>query len=62
MAMGHIRNESEEQIAYAKDMFETIFKDFTQEKDVHISGLLADLMNQNRLRRQILRTLKGKYC
>ncbi len=25
MAMGHIRNESEEQIAYAKDMFETIF-------------------------------------
>lgn len=32
MAMGHIRNESEEQIAYAKDMFETIFKDFTQEK------------------------------
>lgn len=29
MAMGHIRNESEEQIAYAKDMFETIFKDFT---------------------------------
>ena len=27
MAMGHIRNESEEQIAYAKDMFETIFKE-----------------------------------
>lgn len=32
MAMGHIRNESEEQIAYAKDMFETIFKDFFSEK------------------------------
>ena len=27
-------------------MFETIFKDYKQEKDVHISGLLADLMNQ----------------
>ena len=27
-------------------MFETIFRDFPQEKDVHISGLLADLMNQ----------------
>lgn len=27
-------------------MFETIFKDYKQEKDVHISGLLADLMHQ----------------
>lgn len=44
--MSHIRNESAEEIAYAQDMFETIFRDFPQEKDVHISGLLADLMNQ----------------
>ena len=44
--MGHIRDESEEQAAYAQDMFETIFKDYKKEKDVHISGLLADLMNQ----------------
>ena len=44
--MSHIRNESAEKIAYAQDMFETIFKDYKQEKDVHISGLLADLMNQ----------------
>ena len=40
--MSHIRNESAEEIAYAQDMFETIFKDFKQEKDVHISGLLPD--------------------
>ena len=32
--------------AYARDMFETIFKDFQQGKDVHITGLLADLMNR----------------
>ncbi len=44
--MRHIRNESAEEIACAQDMFETIFKDYKQEKDVHISGLLADLMNQ----------------
>ena len=44
--MSHIRNESPEEIAYARDMFETIFQDYPQEKDVHISGLLADLMNQ----------------
>ena len=44
--MSHIRNESPEEIAYVQDMFETIFKDYKQEKDVHISSLLADLMNQ----------------
>ena len=44
-SMRHIRNESAEEIAYARDMFETIFKDYKQEKDVHISGLLADVMN-----------------
>lgn len=60
MAMGHIRNESEEQIAYAKDMFETIFKDFTQEKDVHISGLLADLMNQKPVTEADFKDLEGK--
>ena len=58
--MGHIRNESEEQIAYARDMFETIFKDYTKEKDVHISGLLADLMNQTPVTEADFRELKGK--
>ena len=45
-SLRHIRDETPEEIAYAKDMFETIFRDFTQEKDVHISSLLADLMRQ----------------
>ena len=39
--MRHIRSESAAEIACAQDMFETIFKDYPQEKDVHISGLLA---------------------
>lgn len=46
--MSHLRNESAEEAAYARDMFETIFKDFQQAKDVHITGLLADLMNRPR--------------
>ena len=46
LGMSHIRNESAEEVAYAQDMFDTIFRDYQQEKDVHISGLLADLMNQ----------------
>lgn len=57
--MGHIRNESREEIAYAQDMFETIFKDYAQEKDVHISGLLADLMNQTPVTAENFQALKG---
>ena len=58
--MSHIRDESAEEIAYAQDMFETIFKDFTQEKDVHISGLLADLMKQRPVTANDFASLAGK--
>ena len=58
--MSHIRNESAEEIAYAQDMFKTIFKDFQQEKDVHISGLLADLMNQKPVTAVDFAGLKGR--
>ena len=58
--MSHIRNESSEEIAYAQDMFETIFKDYKQEKDVHISGLLADLMNQKPVTAADFEALKGR--
>lgn len=59
-SLSHIRNESAEEIAYAKDMFETIFKDYKQEKDVHISGLLADLMNQKPVTAADFTALEGK--
>ena len=58
--MSHIRNESKEEIAYAQDMFEIIYKDYTKEKDVHISGLLADLMNQTPVTAENFQQLKGK--
>lgn len=58
--MGHIRNESAEEIAYARDMFETIFRDYQREKDVHISGLLADLMNQTPVTAADFADLAGK--
>lgn len=58
--MGHIRNESKEQVLYAQDMFETIFKDYKREKDVHISGLLADLMNQTPVTESDFKQLEGK--
>lgn len=58
--MGHIRDESKEQADYAQDMFETIFKDYKKEKDVHISGLLADLMNQTPVTADDFKQLKGR--
>lgn len=58
--MRHIRNESPEEIAYVQDMFETIFKDYKQEKDVHISCLLADLMNQTPVTAENFAALAGK--
>ena len=58
--MGHIRNESKEEITYAQDMFETIFKDYKREKDVHISGLLADLINQRPVKAENFAALKGR--
>ena len=60
LCMSHIRDESAEEIAYAQDMFETIFKDFQQAKDVHITGLLADLMNQTPVTEADFAALKGR--
>ena len=59
-SLGHIRNESAEEIAYARDMFETIFRDYPQAKDVHISTLLADLMNQKPVTAEDFAALEGK--
>lgn len=41
-------------------MFETNFKDYKQEKDVHISGLLADLMHQKPVTAEDFAALEGK--
>ena len=60
LGMGHIRNETAEEIAYAQDMFETIFKEYEQAKDVHITGLLADLMNQTPVTEADFKALKGR--
>lgn len=59
-SMRHIRSESAEEITCAQDMFETIFKDYPQEKDVHISGLLADFMNQKPVTAADFAALAGK--
>ena len=60
VGMGHLRGENTEEAAYARDMFETIFRDYEQAKDVHISGLLADLMNQKPVTEADFADLAGK--
>ena len=60
VGMSHSRDESPEEIAYARNMFETLFRDFKQEKDVHISSLLADLMNQKPVTAADFEALKGR--
>ena len=59
-SMKHIRREGAAEITYARDMFETIFRDYKREKDVHISGLLADVMNQTPVTAADFAELKGK--
>ena len=60
LGMGHIRDESPEEAAYAQDMFETIFRDYSREKDVHISGLLADVMRQTPVTAADFAALRGR--
>ncbi|WP_329886772.1 alpha/beta hydrolase [Pseudoramibacter faecis] len=47
-------------VAYIQDMFETIFRDYKQEKDVHISSLLADVMHQMPVTPETFARLKGR--
>ena len=51
--MCHIQDESKEEIAYAQDMFETIFRDYRQEKDDYFSEkmqrALIRLMHEPRI-------------
>ena len=37
LGMSHLRSEGPEEAAYAQDMFETIFRDYRQEKDDYFS-------------------------
>ena len=58
--LGHLRNETSDEAAYARDMFETIFRDYPQAKDVHISGLLADIIHQTPVTSEDFAALEGR--
>lgn len=54
------KHESPERQAYAKDMFTSIFADYTKEKDLHITGLQADLLHQTPVTPEDFAALAGK--
>ena len=56
----YTKNESAEVQAYADEMFTSIFKDYKREKDIHITGLLIDLLNQTPATAETFQGLKGK--
>ena len=60
LSMRHLRDEGAEEVAYAQNMFETIFRDYPREKDVHITGLLADMMRQRPVTAADFAGLAGK--
>ena len=60
LGMSHLRGEGPEEAAYAQDMFEMIFRDYRQEKDVHITGLLADVMRQTPVTEADFCDLRGR--
>ena len=48
LGMSHLRGEGSEEAAYAQDMFETIFRGYRQEKDVHITACWLTLCARRR--------------
>ncbi len=54
------KNESEADKRYVREMFEVLFRDYTREKDVHISTLLADVMRQTPVTREDFQALEGR--
>ena len=54
------KKESDETQKYTKDMMEYVFKDYTKEKDLHVTSLMLDLFNQTPVTSETFKSLKGK--
>ena len=57
---GHAKGESPEVRAYVLEMFQAMFEGYPREKDLHVTGLLADLMHQVPVTAETFAHLKGK--
>lgn len=54
------KNESQETQIYARNMMEYVFKDYTKEKDIHVTNLMVDLFSQSPVTPDNFKALKGK--
>lgn len=53
-------SESDEDREYLHDMYSFIFDSYTREKDIHVTGLLADLVHQVPMEREDFSNLQGR--
>lgn len=58
--MKHLVNATKEEYQYMKELFREIFKDYTAELDIHMTCLLADIVNQKPCMAEEFSYLDGK--
>ena len=56
----YAKNETEEDKQYLKEMFEFMFKDYTREKDIHITGMIAKVVDIKPCERKDFDFIKDK--
>jgi pimeloyl-ACP methyl ester carboxylesterase len=61
-SMKEAKQESEEDQTYLREMFEFIFKDYTKEKDIHITNMMVGLMDVEPCHREDFAYLNGKVA
>jgi pimeloyl-ACP methyl ester carboxylesterase len=61
-SMKYAKQESEEDRQYLREMFDFIFKDYTKEKDIHITNLMVNLMDIEPCHKEDFAYLNGKVA
>jgi pimeloyl-ACP methyl ester carboxylesterase len=61
-SMKYAKQESEENKRYIRDMFELIYRDYTKEKDIHITNMMVDLMDIEPCHKEDFAYLNGKVA
>jgi pimeloyl-ACP methyl ester carboxylesterase len=61
-SMKEAKQESEEDQRYLKEMFDFIFKDYTKEKDIHITNMMVGLMDSKPCYKEDFAFLNGNVA
>jgi pimeloyl-ACP methyl ester carboxylesterase len=61
-SMKEAKQESEEDRKYLREMFEFIFRDYTKEKDIHITNMMVGLMDIEPCQKEDFAFLEGNVA